>query len=237
MPSSSTDTAEKQTSECSWKLSVIPLMGHVECNDGDKWFASLCLIHIKLNRTAVSLGFVTLLFTAVDPGSRWEIRILWESENLVSLKPGWVLSPGSQGTIVSFFHLQEISVLKRTWFQASDTLYKDPAYKRESKNLYVISSQPTSLLMVVKYGLLDSTLPQKVPTLTVARSCEDKIWEIQLKTHDLQPCPKSPLPTPFRTVSWVKWIFAVTQWVWSCVPPQVNGSTSVHLISTSRKWQ
>lgn len=77
--------------------------------------------------------------------------------------------------------------------------------------MYVISSQSTSLLMAVEYGLLDATLPQKVPMLTVARSCEDKIWEIQLKTHDLQPCPKSPLLMLFRTVSWVKRIFALTQ--------------------------
>lgn len=57
--------------------------------------------------------------------------------------------------------------------------------------------------MGVEHGLLEATLPQKVPTLMVSRSCEGKGGETQLKAHYLQHCPEPPLLTPFRTVSWV----------------------------------
>jgi len=70
--------------------------------------------------------------------------------------------------------------------------------------LGLIHSQLTSLLMAVEHGLLDATLSPKVPVLTLSRSCEGKTGEIQLKTRYLQPCPKSPWLTLFRTVSWAE---------------------------------
>lgn len=87
-----------------------------------------------------------------------------------------------------------------------------------------------SSLSMDEHSLLEATLSQEVPTLMVS-NYEGKRKETQLKTHYLQHCPEPPLLTPFSTVSWSKWFFALTPWDCSCVLPQVNDSTSVHLHS------
>lgn len=82
MQSFATGTAAKQTLKCSWKLSAVPLVGLVECNDCDKWLTLLSLTDIKLKCTAGSLGFCN---TSVDLD---EAR--FQMENLNSVRePTW----------------------------------------------------------------------------------------------------------------------------------------------------
>lgn len=82
MPSSATGTAAKQTLKCSWKLSVVPLVGRVECNNCDKWLTLLSLTDIKLKCTAGSVGFCN---TSVHLG-----RARFQMENSNSVRePTW----------------------------------------------------------------------------------------------------------------------------------------------------
>lgn len=101
--------------------------------------------------------------------------------------------------------------------------------RQEAKFGFDPLSANGSLLMGVKHSLLEAILYQKVPTLMVSRSCEGKRRETQLKAHYLQHCPELPLLAPFRTVSWRKCIFALTEWDRSFELPWQNDSTSVHL--------
>lgn len=79
MQSFSTGTAAKQTLKCSWKLSVVPLVGRVEC---DKWLMLLSLTDIKLTCTAGSLGFCN---SSVHLGRAW-----FQMGNLNSVRePTW----------------------------------------------------------------------------------------------------------------------------------------------------
>lgn len=137
--------------------------------------------------------------------------------------------PHSHGTVVLCFHFQQISVLMSTWFQASDNLFKDTTHEAGGEIWIWSTVGQSSLLRGVKHSLLEATLYQKVPALMVSRSCEGKRRETQLKAHYLQRCPELPLLTPFRTVSWRKWFFALTERDCSFQLPCVNDSTSVHL--------
>lgn len=233
MQFSATDTAAKQTLKCSWKLSVIPLKECVECNDGDKWLTLLCLIDIKLHCTAGSVGFCN---TSVHFG-----KSRFQMENLNSVREStWKpCVPEARLSSVSNFSGDNCFMLSSSGdFSLKVKLIPGFRHPLQGSSLQgrrlkiwiwsVLSQQLTSVLMAVEHGPLDATLSQEVLTLTVARSCEGK-GEIQLKTCHLQPCPKSALLTPFRTVSWVEWIFALTQRDCSCVLPWVNNSTSVHL--------
>lgn len=177
-----------QTLKCSWKLSVIPFMEHVEYNDGDKWFTLLCLTDIKLNCTAGSVWFCN---TSVHFG-----RSRFQMENLNSVRESmWKpCVPEARMSSVSSFSGDNCFMLSSSGdFHLKVNLipgFRHPlqGFSLQGRRLKistwsVLSQYLPSPLMAVEHGPLDATLSQKVPTLTVARSCEGRTGEIKLKTR------------------------------------------------------